>query len=1470
MAITRLQIRVCTSLLVLIGLILGASQHAFAQAHTRWYFAEGATGPTFELDLILANPTATPAQLRITFLRGDLAPHIVQQELPGTMRRTIRVNAIPGLEAEGNISILVESLNSVPIVAERTMYWIGTAKRGGHNTTGVETPRTTWYLAEGAANSFFSTYILLANPNTTAASVTVRFLKDDGGVVDQTYTVQGNRRYTIGVNNDVPGMLNSSFGAQITSTQPILVERAMYWLGFEGGSDAVAVGAPATTWMFAEGHTGSDFQTFFLLSNPNPSPTAANVTFYLETGAPVTKAVTVPANGRYTVPVNSYPEMLNLSFATTVTSTLPIVAERAIYWAGFNEGNATPGLTQGATKWAFSEGRVGTHEGQHFDTFFLLLNNSSSPLSVHGTFYLEDGTGSTHDFVIQPNSRYTLYAGTPPRMAGQAMSAFFEANAPFIAERATYWGAGWFGGHGSTGVPWTGSIATPPTQPRAATPTFSTPGGTYGQELTTSLSTATAGAIIRYTTDGSEPTAISQQYFGGNLSINATMTIKAKAFGTGYGESFTATAAYTLKPPPPVLQHPAGSYPAPFQFGISTNVPGALIRYTTDGSAPNEFSAVYSAPIQANFTQTLTLSARVFKQGWTPSDIVSAVYQVTQGLLPTPIPSPAAGVYFEGQTVTMSVPFGLIRYTTDGSDPTESSPIYSGQITVTTPLTLKARTFNPGYTTSNMLTARYDLKVRTPTVSPATGIINSGGVHATATSQTQSVTFRYTLDETEPTASSPEMSGGVFVQAGQTIVVRGFKSGWVTSDEGFATYEPEFPPVSAGTFSISGVQLSGFNSTSSTISFDLNGAAIDPSSVIVWRNGVEAPNGSSFVVQQSAPMAGGVVTAAVTVPNLVDGRNELEIFATDTGGLGVGTVATVWGGNRTASIRVMSASGSPVSGAQVQLTLLADQRMVETRTTNSNGFITVPSLPTSYPFRVQASAENYRPGSATLSAGTTSLILTLPRDNLTFNDGSDGWTGVVNEMDHSEGSPPLVPCPGCPIREDNLAAGAAGASTAGGPARPAAFATLSTDTDIQIHTDSTPGRSGSYRFVSAAGARTVRARYRVQTGEPQPWPDVFSISLRSITTGRQVVDQRTISQLYGAGALDVNQATGWMTITLTLDNDREEVELSIAVANHADNVNDTALWVDSIQEGVYEVTDFTLNDYKNSTHTHPKAQNPLVLDFLSASPHSYYGGKTRVNGTISIKAPQGATVTQVRLEVYYQEDRIAQAEVVSALRPALYQTVGVSETLAVTNSQLMFEIDSSQFSAFTLLTESNLVTQVVVTFSNGRTAVRPLGRDLIAFKYYTSTNRYPPRDPDNCVGLSQPFPCGGDDWARPRAVAFIAGLGSGFTWGDFSNMNGGPFPRHGSHQLGLDIDGHFSGFNRRDAAVAQQIIGQLNQHGRKIEKVWVAYTATATNAFYNAIRNVTLNDGRAATSVIRPEASHTTHFHWRLNISHLP
>jgi hypothetical protein len=59
------------------------------------------------------------------------------------------------------------------------------------------------------------------------------------------------------------------------------------------------------------------------------------------------------------------------------------------------------------------------------------------------------------------------------------------------------------------------------------------------------ISDATPGAIIHYTTNGTTPTASSTTYTVA-IHVSATTTVKAIAIKTGYTNSAVATAAYTI------------------------------------------------------------------------------------------------------------------------------------------------------------------------------------------------------------------------------------------------------------------------------------------------------------------------------------------------------------------------------------------------------------------------------------------------------------------------------------------------------------------------------------------------------------------------------------------------------------------------------------------------------------------------------------------------------------------------------------------------------------------------------------------------------------------------------------------------------------------------------------------------------------------------------------------------------------
>lgn len=84
------------------------------------------------------------------------------------------------------------------------------------------------------------------------------------------------------------------------------------------------------------------------------------------------------------------------------------------------------------------------------------------------------------------------------------------------------------------------------TEPQTcANPVFSQTSGTYNNELYVTISCETPGAVIRYTTNGSDPTESSNQYNIG-ITINSTTTLKAKAFKSGWNPSQVATANYII------------------------------------------------------------------------------------------------------------------------------------------------------------------------------------------------------------------------------------------------------------------------------------------------------------------------------------------------------------------------------------------------------------------------------------------------------------------------------------------------------------------------------------------------------------------------------------------------------------------------------------------------------------------------------------------------------------------------------------------------------------------------------------------------------------------------------------------------------------------------------------------------------------------------------------------------------------
>jgi sulfatase modifying factor 1 len=240
--------------------------------------------------------------------------------------------------------------------------------------------------------------------------------------------------------------------------------------------------------------------------------------------------------------------------------------------------------------------------------------------------------------------------------------------------------------------------------------------GNYSNPQMVTISCPTAGAEIRYTTDGSTPTPLSKIYTS-PLPISSDTTIKSKAFKLLMVPSSTHTGSYDIDPPPntvaaPTFNPPGGTYTSAQNVTISCATPGVTIYYSTDGSTP---SIRYTKPI--NISSTTTLKAKATKSGWTDSQIASAVYTINQPqTVATPTFSPPGGTYISAQSVriTCATSGATIRYTTNGSEPTTNSPTYSSPINVSSTTTIKAKGFKNGWTPSSTASATYTINAVPP------------------------------------------------------------------------------------------------------------------------------------------------------------------------------------------------------------------------------------------------------------------------------------------------------------------------------------------------------------------------------------------------------------------------------------------------------------------------------------------------------------------------------------------------------------------------------------------------------------------------------------------------------------------------------------------------------------------------------------------------------------------------------------
>ena len=190
-----------------------------------------------------------------------------------------------------------------------------------------------------------------------------------------------------------------------------------------------------------------------------------------------------------------------------------------------------------------------------------------------------------------------------------------------------------------------------------ATPEFSLASGAVNSGTEVTITCATEGAKIYYTTDGTEPTASSTEYTAA-ISVTAAVTLKAIAVKSGMNNSAVASASYTIKVATPAFSVASGEIDIGTEVTITCATEGAKIYYTTDGTEPTASSTEYTAAI--SITEAVTLKAIAVKDGMNDSTVVSVSYTISsfvkvKGTTITGNESwtPSSSVFVSGRSITI-------------------------------------------------------------------------------------------------------------------------------------------------------------------------------------------------------------------------------------------------------------------------------------------------------------------------------------------------------------------------------------------------------------------------------------------------------------------------------------------------------------------------------------------------------------------------------------------------------------------------------------------------------------------------------------------------------------------------------------------------------------------------------------------------------------------------------------------------
>lgn len=282
------------------------------------------------------------------------------------------------------------------------------------------------------------------------------------------------------------------------------------------------------------------------------------------------------------------------------------------------------------------------------------------------------------------------------------------------------------------------------------------------------------GYNIRYTTDGTDPTASSPIMEGRSYTVTSSLTLKVVV--ERYGIVLTDVTEKALAPASCAI--PTITFDnTTSMVSITCTTVGSTIYYTTNGSTPTASSTEYSGLFSVTSPTTVKAIATHATQFSSPV----AELAISQVATPTIQNNGSNAI-----SITCATEGATIYYTTDGSTPTTSSTEYTGPLTENVSgVTIKTIAVKENMITSAIGSGAVTLVCSKPTFS------RTGKFVAISCSFPMSgVTIRYTIGGADPSSSSTVYSGTPTDVSSETlpVIVKAYASAPGYTNSEIATY----------------------------------------------------------------------------------------------------------------------------------------------------------------------------------------------------------------------------------------------------------------------------------------------------------------------------------------------------------------------------------------------------------------------------------------------------------------------------------------------------------------------------------------------------------------------------------------------------------------------------------------------------------------------------------------------------------